>query len=170
MCVNTYGSYYCDCYTGYHLISNQRYCIDTNECLTNNGNCDQYCRNTIGSYYCSCYWRYYLNTTDHHSCHGIMDHNLVFYYSFYYTNSDIDECALGTDNCWHNCYNTIGSYYCRCRSGYRLHYGYRCYDINECDSNNGGCEQRCINTGGSYYCQCNETGYALDDDMHGCSS
>ena len=72
ICINTVGSYYCDCYTGYHLISNQRYCIDTNECSTNNGGCEHYCYNTVGSYYCSCRWGYVLNTTDHHSCEGML--------------------------------------------------------------------------------------------------
>ena len=31
---------------------------------------------------------------------------------------DIDECALNTDNCEHNCVNTVGSYTCSCKSGY----------------------------------------------------
>ena len=34
--------------------------------------------------------------------------------------SDIDECALNTDGCAHNCFNIIGSYTCSCRTGYSL--------------------------------------------------
>jgi hypothetical protein len=33
---------------------------------------------------------------------------------------DIDECILNTDGCVHICTNTIGSYTCSCRTGYRL--------------------------------------------------
>jgi hypothetical protein len=36
---------------------------------------------------------------------------------------DIDECALGTDDCnvaTSICNNTIGSYICTCRSGYQV--------------------------------------------------
>ena len=33
---------------------------------------------------------------------------------------DVDECALGTALCTHNCQDTYGSYTCSCRPGYRL--------------------------------------------------
>ena len=35
--------------------------------------------------------------------------------------SDINECAKGTDNCDENafCKNTVGSFKCRCKRGYR---------------------------------------------------
>ena len=33
---------------------------------------------------------------------------------------DINECNLNTDGCAHICTNTIGSYTCSCRTGYRL--------------------------------------------------
>ena len=34
--------------------------IDINECVTQNGGCEQNCENTIGSYSCSCLAGYYL--------------------------------------------------------------------------------------------------------------
>ena len=41
--------------------------------------------------------------------------------------SDINECDLGIDLCTQTCLNTIGSYTCSCRSGYRLDRdGYTC--------------------------------------------
>ena len=40
---------------------------------------------------------------------------------------DIDECALGTDDCEHMCTNFMGGYYCSCRSGYKLN-----ADMNTC--------------------------------------
>ena len=34
--------------------------------------------------------------------------------------TDIDECAMGEDNCEHNCTNAIGSFECYCTAGYEL--------------------------------------------------
>jgi hypothetical protein len=34
--------------------------------------------------------------------------------------SDINECNENTDACDHLCSNTVGSYTCNCRTGYRL--------------------------------------------------
>ena len=34
--------------------------------------------------------------------------------------ADINECILNSDDCAHICTNTIGSYHCICRTGYRL--------------------------------------------------
>ena len=47
--------------------------LDINECITDNGGCEQSCHNTIGSYYCSCNNNYTLNT-DHHHCDGKFDY------------------------------------------------------------------------------------------------
>ena len=38
---------------------------------------------------------------------------------FYYA-TDIDECALGTDNCHQRCINTEGSFVCACSRGFSL--------------------------------------------------
>lgn len=43
--------------------------IDNNECLTNNGGCDDICTNTPGSYTCSCKDGYELDA-DKHTCNG----------------------------------------------------------------------------------------------------
>ena len=42
---------------------------DVNECATNNGGCDHYCRNAIGSFVCSCFPGYTLDG-DGHTCLG----------------------------------------------------------------------------------------------------
>ncbi len=36
--------------------------------------------------------------------------------------ADIDECTAGTDECGDNsdCINTLGSYMCRCNTGFKL--------------------------------------------------
>lgn len=38
----------------------------------------------------------------------------------YCIHSDINECMENTDACDHLCSNTVGSYTCRCHTGYRL--------------------------------------------------
>ena len=42
---------------------------DIDECITNNGGCEQFCHNTVGSYYCTCNNSYTLNA-DNHMCDG----------------------------------------------------------------------------------------------------
>ena len=104
---------------------------------------------------------------------------------------DIDECqdpAQG-GQCTQLCYNTPGSYYCDCNTGYRLagdgitcegmhtwinwifHFHDYFYthisDIDECLDNNGGCNHDCVNTVGSYECSCWK-GYFLSDDARTC--
>ena len=108
---------------------------------------------------------------------------------------DINECALGIDTCAQTCNNTVGSYICHCRIGYRLnpdgrvcdgnflcwcmHAGQGLYrpkkimecslhaDINECVEGGDQCSQNCHNTLGSYNCSCNP-GYRLNMNEFGC--
>ncbi|ELW49304.1 Tolloid-like protein 2 [Tupaia chinensis] len=49
--------------------------------------------------------------------------------------SDKDECAKDNGGCQHECVNTLGSYLCRCRTGYRLHENAR-------DCKEAGCVHR----------------------------
>uniref|UniRef100_UPI00398E9F91 epidermal growth factor-like protein 6 n=1 Tax=Pristiophorus japonicus TaxID=55135 RepID=UPI00398E9F91 len=57
-CVNTFGSYFCKCQTGYELkyIDGKYKCIDTNECVANTHSCSIHadCHNTQGSFKCKC--------------------------------------------------------------------------------------------------------------------
>ncbi|MBN3314863.1 AGRE1 protein, partial [Atractosteus spatula] len=81
--------------------------------------------------------------------------------------ADIDECAFGI--CPYNslCFNTIGSYYCQCKPGFRptssldifTESFQTCGDVDEC-SLVGYCPKNsvCFNINGSYYCQC-KTGF-----------
>ena len=65
-CVNTEGSFHCDCYEGYELADDQHNCTDVNEChLLLNGGCEFGCRNTIGSYQCYCYYGLELINNTH---------------------------------------------------------------------------------------------------------
>ena len=81
-CINTPGSYYCTCESGYTLNNDTNICRgnkiivvhvlqllifflkDINECAVNNGDCEQLCNNSIGSYWCSCLTGYTLDTNN----------------------------------------------------------------------------------------------------------
>ncbi|XP_062552414.1 fibrillin-1-like isoform X2 [Armigeres subalbatus] len=54
-CINTLGSYTCDCYSGYEK-NDLGQCIDVNECLEQNGGCGHKakCINLAGSFRCVC--------------------------------------------------------------------------------------------------------------------
>ena len=82
---------------------------------------------------------------------------------------DINECTENSDGCAQICVNTAGSYYCSCRSGYRLASNRRgCTDINECAEGTHGCTHTCTNTAGSYTCSCN-SGYRLASNRRTCN-
>lgn len=100
-------------------------CLDIDECTENTDGCTQICINTAGSYRCSCRSGYRLQS-DGLLCngeppqkwkyaelilHGYLDVSLMI---------DIDECSENRDNCGQLCQNTLGSYSCSCRTGYRL--------------------------------------------------
>ncbi|TSL61130.1 Signal peptide, CUB and EGF-like domain-containing protein 3 [Bagarius yarrelli] len=82
---------------------------------------------------------------------------------------NVDECVETTDNCSIDaiCQNTIRSYKCICKSGYKGD-GKHCEDIDECASEyNGGCVHECINIPGNYRCTCYD-GFRLAHDGHNC--
>ncbi|XP_028408891.1 uncharacterized protein LOC114531487 [Dendronephthya gigantea] len=93
-CVNTVGSFSCECNDGYTGSGDT--CTDINECLSEN-NCDSNadCYNTRGSYRCTCKNGYSGNGTE---C------------------TDIDECSVSLHNCFSslNCTNVDGSFLCTC--------------------------------------------------------
>ncbi|KYF55751.1 hypothetical protein BE04_51035 [Sorangium cellulosum] len=80
------------------------------------------------------------------------------------TCTDVNECALGTDNCDANaaCTNTPGSFTCACNAGYEGD-GVTCTDIDECTAGTDNCDANaaCTNTTGSFTCACN-AGYEGD--------
>ena len=54
-CQNLMGSYTCLCPTGYKSINNNTACADIDECVENEGTCeDGTCINTDGSFRCDC--------------------------------------------------------------------------------------------------------------------
>ncbi|XP_053386927.1 uncharacterized protein LOC123542089 isoform X2 [Mercenaria mercenaria] len=195
MCVNSVGSYTCECRAGFHK-TDEGDCKDTDECSDPQlNNCMQKCTNTLGGYSCGCRDGY--TKIDKWSC------------------KDIDECELGTSGCEQRCVNNQGRYSCFCHIGYSInddrrtcrkrsdpclsmynltcsHFclpevdhavcgcrsGYilgpdsvSCIDIDECndeDKNKCSEDAKCTNTDGSFLCEC-PGGKQLENDGRTCT-
>ncbi|XP_041374591.1 fibrillin-1-like [Gigantopelta aegis] len=153
-CVNFPGSYKCNCnITGYKSSSADYFCQDIDECLVNNGGCDDLCINKRGFYDCRCEKRGWKLDKDDHTC------------------IDVNECErYGQHLCrYGHCVNTEGSFRCVCNPGFQPNkHGMFCKDVDECNVNNGGCEYGCKNTFGSFDCYCDQHGYKLAEDKFHC--
>ncbi|XP_056465598.1 EGF-containing fibulin-like extracellular matrix protein 1 isoform X1 [Gadus chalcogrammus] len=137
-CLNTRGSFTCQCGQGYLRNSDQ--CVDRDECLQSHY-CMHRCVNLPGAYRCECNTGHKL-ASNNHSC------------------VDVNECELQSP-CQHQCYNLLGSFLCQCHQGYELAGDtVSCQDIDECSFSSYMCQYQCINTQGSYTCQCPD-GYQL---------
>ncbi|XP_054649007.1 fibulin-2 isoform X1 [Dunckerocampus dactyliophorus] len=168
-CVNTLGSFRCECFPGYVLQEDAFTCaqetVDENRLKEDdsqgveptlsfppptqpsvplnpcegNGPCDQHCIPKGGRPLCSCFPGFSL-MADEHSC------------------EDVNEC-MSEHGCQLNerCMNTAGSYVCQslitCPQGYQIN-GDICEDINECMQGSHDCrtEYECVNTEGSFRC------------------
>nr|XP_010969732.1 low-density lipoprotein receptor-related protein 2 isoform X1 [Camelus bactrianus] len=89
-------------------------------------------------------------------------------------NSDEKGCGVNECNdaslsdCDQNCTDTLTSFYCSCKLGYRLLPDKRtCVDIDECKDTPFVCSQECENTLGSYICKC-APGYIREPDGKSC--
>ncbi|XP_018583458.1 adhesion G protein-coupled receptor E1-like [Scleropages formosus] len=109
-CINTNGSYYCQCDSGFESTSHtanftltEGSCIDINECFKVRDVCgpSATCTNAIGSYFCSCVKGYASQSNHSFSC------------------QDINECDEDSSICGQlgTCENQEGSYRCRCQDG-----------------------------------------------------
>ncbi|KRY78222.1 EGF-like domain-containing protein [Trichinella pseudospiralis] len=143
----------CVCNKGW--TGNGVYCVDVNECLTENlCPSNSKCLNTVGSYDCICEKGFRFNGQD---C------------------IDIDECTEGTAICQggaaSTCINTNGSYECHCKTGFNGNPNSPagCIDINECLIPKFYCgpNAECENSVGSYMCRC-LPGYLPKQDGIGC--
>ncbi|KAG7259999.1 hypothetical protein CRUP_020746, partial [Coryphaenoides rupestris] len=73
---------------------------------------------------------------------------------------DVNECEMGAP-CSQRCYNTYGTFMCRCDQGYELGPdGFTCNDIDECSYSIYHCQHQCVNQPGKFSCECPE-GYQL---------
>uniref|UniRef100_A0A8C5UE02 Multiple EGF like domains 6 n=1 Tax=Malurus cyaneus samueli TaxID=2593467 RepID=A0A8C5UE02_9PASS len=154
-CVNTMGSYYCECQPGFRLHTDGRTCLVRNPCADRNGGCMHRCHSHRGRARCECHPGYQL-APDGKAC------------------QDVNECLTGLAMCAHQCLNTRGSFKCTCNPGYELGAdGKRCYRIemeivNSCEANNGGCSHVCHHTSSGPVCTCN-FGFRLEEDQKSCT-
>lgn len=95
LCINTEGSYACNCKEGFEMIDGE--CRDLDECISST--CEHACLNSYGSFSCQCKNGFEL-AEDLRSC------------------EDIDECLVG--RCKFECVNTKGSFLCACPIGFQL--------------------------------------------------
>ncbi|XP_077539840.1 uncharacterized protein LOC144152446 [Haemaphysalis longicornis] len=152
-CINTPGSYECQCRPGFEKGANGQTCIDVNECVTNRHNCEgnQTCVNRHGGFDCKCPLGYRKNTFK--DC------------------IDIDECTSSPGRVCRGqseCVNTPGSYFCQCKEGFRRGFdAHTCIDVDECQEDAHDCHHRCINVWGSFRCSCH-SGFHLAENNRTC--
>ncbi|XP_078389397.1 latent-transforming growth factor beta-binding protein 4-like isoform X2 [Cetorhinus maximus] len=135
-CVNTEGSYQCDCNPGYRLSADGNQCADINECFEGDF-CAPYgeCLNSVGSYTCLCA-EGFITSADQSTC------------------LDVDECTRAGVCDPGRCTNTVGSFECSCEPGFRVDDDRsQCFDLDECVEYPTICgSKRCENTAGSFQC------------------
>ncbi|KAL4223228.1 Immunoglobulin C-2 Type [Mactra antiquata] len=186
-CVNTLGSYQCNCRHGYTTAPEDGSCQHIDECK-DESKCPEHsqCVNSPGSFSCDC--KEGFLQTEENTC------------------IDVDECKDDPSVCpqYSTCNNTIGAFVCDCHGGYTFvaedgtckplcrekttcpnggtcvepdhcdgcPVGFNqttCEDIDECTDGSVECPQysTCHNTNGSHICECHE-GYTLVPEDYTC--
>ncbi|KAG2466989.1 FBN2 protein, partial [Polypterus senegalus] len=173
-CVDLLGSYRCVCHSGFKATTDQKMCIDTDECERQpcgNGTC----KNTIGFYNCLCHPGFELTLSN--DCTDKRE-------KFCFTKFENGRCSVPI------AFNTTKAKCC-CSNIPREGWGDPCElcpqegqeafqilcpfgfgtiediggkreDVNECVENPGIClNGHCINMDGSFRCEC-PVGYGLD--------
>uniref|UniRef100_A0A3Q1IVZ7 Fibrillin-1 n=1 Tax=Anabas testudineus TaxID=64144 RepID=A0A3Q1IVZ7_ANATE len=136
-CLNTPGSYICQCPVGFQSTATRTECRDLDECVANGRICNNgRCVNTEGSFHCVCNAGFEI-TADGKNC------------------KDQDECLI-RNMCLNGlCINEDGSFKCICKPGFLLDSsGRMCVDIDECETPGMCMNGHCVNTEGSFRCDC----------------
>ncbi|XP_031619503.1 fibrillin-2 isoform X4 [Contarinia nasturtii] len=187
-CMNTDGSYLCECPDGLILSNDQHTCVAADICAADNGGCSDICNFVNEKVICSCLDDAELDTDgktcrkknicaeNNGGCQQVCDDKMNRCECFpgfetfddAKTCHDANECLQNNGGCPQQCVNTEGEFECTCFDGFEKDEGTgNCIDKNECDVNNGNCDHECINTQGSYQCTC-RSGYSLSADQHQC--
>ena len=147
VCYNTMGSYQCLCKTGYVMVENKCFYVDSclQSLLAGRNSCGENgsCVHGALGFQCECNSGFIL---DGESC------------------VDADECGSGQHNChlFATCTNTVAGFECACLEGF-VGNGTTCIDVDECDTSVHQCDTnaQCVNNQGSYVCESNN-GYQGD--------
>uniref|UniRef100_A0A8D0D984 Fibrillin-1 n=1 Tax=Sander lucioperca TaxID=283035 RepID=A0A8D0D984_SANLU len=174
-CVNTQGSFRCECAEGLTLDSTGRTCVDTrseqcymkwheDECgepLPGRYRVDMCCCLVGSAWGIDCEECPKPDTPEYRAIcprgPGFANRGEILTGRPFY--KDVNECKVFQGLCTHGtCRNTIGSFKCRCNNGFALTAEERnCTDIDECRISPDLCGHgACVNTPGSFECECFE--------------
>uniref|UniRef100_A0A8C4T440 Fibrillin 2b n=1 Tax=Erpetoichthys calabaricus TaxID=27687 RepID=A0A8C4T440_ERPCA len=174
-CVNTQGSFRCECPPGLTLDGTGRTCMDVrlehcymkweeDECgepLPGKFRVDSCCCSVGAAWGFDCEECPKPGTKEYEAIcprgPGFAIRGEVLTGRPFY--KDVNECKVFPSLCSHGtCRNTIGSFRCRCNSGFALNAEERnCTDIDECRISPDLCGHgSCVNTPGSFDCECFE--------------
>ncbi|XP_042587887.1 fibrillin-2-like [Cyprinus carpio] len=177
-CVNTVGSYTCECGVGFKADSTGTQCLDYRKgfCFTEvmHSMCQMWSSSgvPVSRSQCCCNggrgWR---DPCELCPPPATASYRKLCPYGHGYTTdgTDINECKLIPGVCANGvCINIMGSYRCHCKLGYIASAaGTACVDLDECGLSPKPCNFICKNTEGSYACSC-PRGYTLQDDSRTC--
>ncbi|KTF76741.1 hypothetical protein cypCar_00039851, partial [Cyprinus carpio] len=180
-CINTFGSFQCDCPAGYYLNMDSRMCEDMRKSLCyrnySGSTCEQQLNFNTTQRLCCC--AYNVGKAWNKPCQACPSPGTGDYRSLCGSMigfridtetgkpKDIDECHEIPGICAHGvCINHVGSFHCECPTGFSYSdLQLICEDIDECSSREPVCQRNadCFNRPGSYQCECSE-GYILTPD------
>ncbi|XP_076373655.1 fibrillin-1-like isoform X1 [Tachypleus tridentatus] len=177
ICINTDGSYRCECQEGFKLDDTNNRCVDIDECTEPNICGNGTCKNLIGGFECLC--REGFAPGPRQTCEDINEcleagamcafrcqntpgsFKCVCPYGYALASDgrhcqDLDECETPANTCRYQCKNLVGSFMCICPDGYeKVGVGDNCRDIDECAITRDLCTNgRCVNTRGGFQCEC----------------
>ncbi|RXG67210.1 Heat shock 70 kDa protein [Armadillidium vulgare] len=164
-CVNTEGSFTCNCPPGLTLDETKTKCLDLRKevCYIemSNGVCSKELEGRFHKATCCCtVGRGWGSACEECPRPGTEAFDELCPKSYGYDGrKDVNECTVYEDMCENGrCRNSIGSFSCRCNQGYALDEdGIKCTDIDECGIMRGVCGNgTCENTDGSFICNCNQ--------------
>ncbi|XP_065299649.1 fibrillin-2-like isoform X2 [Dermacentor albipictus] len=176
LCVNTPGSYQCNCPPGLTLDPAGTRCVDLREevCYASfrDGRCSRGMSGLFSKAICCCT----LGKAWGHFCEACPRPGTEAYRELCpkgpgygptgrdighidVTFSDVNECIYFPGLCENGrCQNTIGGFTCSCSQGFAIDQeGINCTDIDECSIAHGVCGNgTCKNTPGSFLCECHD--------------